>query len=391
MRNDKLFTPISIGILSLSLLTMSTGIVSPAQPAILNNYPNVSESLVEQVSAIPSFAMAIFIILSAGFTKRLGSKRTVELGLWLVIFSTMLSICSINIWSLLLSRFLLGAGIGTFNSLAVSLITMLYEGDKQSKLLGWENAFQGIGALFGSLLVSVLLLINWRMTFLIYFISIPILWFFHHKVPNVEGKEAEKNGTVIKKTQKTRKYAIAFSGILTFVLMTSYMLCVVKLPTYLIQNHIGTASTSGILIGIISISTVISGIVYGTVYKKIRFHTLSLACALMMCAFALLGIFNNTFFAICASFLVGISFGFFVPCCFSIANKSVSVDHSDLVTKLMMIANNIANFLAPFTALLLNINSENLGRMFVNGCYVLVFFLVITFITVKVYLNRNFN
>lgn len=37
---------------------------------------------------------------------------------------------------LLASRFLLGCGVGMFNSLAYSLITIYYEGEERKRLLG---------------------------------------------------------------------------------------------------------------------------------------------------------------------------------------------------------------------------------------------------------------
>ena len=68
----------SVGILLLSLLTMATGIVSPALPAIAKEYPDVPQSIIDQVSAIPSFAMAVFVIISTWIVKKIGTKKTVE-------------------------------------------------------------------------------------------------------------------------------------------------------------------------------------------------------------------------------------------------------------------------------------------------------------------------
>ena len=324
-QSAKVFTPMAVGILLLSLLTMATGIVSPALPAIAKEYPDVPQSIIDQVSAIPSFAMAVFVIISTWIVQKIGTKRTVELGLWMIIISTVLSLIAPNIWVLLASRLLLGAGIGTYNSLAVSLITISYSGKLQSRLMGWENAFQGIGALGGSLLVSVLLLVHWRLTFAIYLVAIFILVFYHLHVPDIpitgQHDESESSSAA---NAPTNWWAIVGSGVATFLLMSSYMISVIKLPLYLIDNHIASANTGSLLIGLISLATIIAGVSYGRVFILTRFHTLSIAVALMAVAYLLLGTQPTLLSAAVSCFLIGISFGFFVPFCFSAAANATS-------------------------------------------------------------------
>ena len=53
---------------------------------------------------------------------------------------------------ILISRFLLGAGIGLFNSLAVSLIPQFYVDDEEERasMLGFQNVMSSIGAAVSS-------------------------------------------------------------------------------------------------------------------------------------------------------------------------------------------------------------------------------------------------
>lgn len=381
--SSKLFDPKSLGILSLSLLTMATGIVSPAIPAIAKQYPAVSQSLVDQVSTIPSFLMALFILISGWIVRKIGTKKTVIIGLWLIIASTVLSLIAPNIYVLLAARALLGAGIGMYNSLAVSLITVSYQGDKQSQLLGWQNAFQGIGALGGSLLVSVLLLIHWRASFIIYFIAIYILFVYQKNVPEiaVTGTAAEDNASA---PQKTNWMTVIAAGIVTFVLMAAYMISVVKIPTYLIQNNIGSASTSSLLIGAISLLIIFAGIIYGNLYKRLGYGVLIIASFLMLAAYALLAFSHTLITSALATILIGVAFGFFVPFTFGAASNAADISQSDNVTKFMMIMNNLANFAAPFLAASISGNSSSTNAVFSGGTIVLtVAFILILLVGVK--------
>ena len=64
---------------------------------------------------------------------------------------------------ILVSRFLLGFGIGLFNSLAYSLIPEFY-GDDEEKLatmVGIQNVMPSVGGAIASFLVSYLVTISW--------------------------------------------------------------------------------------------------------------------------------------------------------------------------------------------------------------------------------------
>ncbi|WP_283679628.1 MFS transporter [Lentilactobacillus sp. Marseille-Q4993] len=373
---QKLFEPKSLGILSLSLLTMATGIVSPTIPAIAREYPHVSESLIEQVSTIPSFLMAIFILISGIMVAKIGTKKTVLTGLWLVVISTGLSLIAPNITVLLVARALLGAGLGMYNSLAVSLITVSYSGNKQSKLLGWQNAFQGIGALVGSLLVSALLLISWRASFAIYAVAIVILYLYQRNVPEI-SMTSSKTKTATSTTQTNWKI-IAAAGITLFFLMVAYMIAIVKIPTYLLENHICSTSTSSLLIGLVSLLTIVAGITFGDIYNRLRYWLLPMAAGLMAVSFGMLTFSPTMVTGIISTSLIGLSFGLYVPFIFRVVSDAAAPSQSDIVAKCMMVMSNLANFSSPFFASALSGGNHGTIAIFNGGFIGLVIVLIAT-------------
>ena len=56
-----------------------------------------------------------------------------------------------------IGRIVLGAGLGLFNSLAVTLINRIYTGDVEASLLGIRNSMEGIGQSILTFVAGILL------------------------------------------------------------------------------------------------------------------------------------------------------------------------------------------------------------------------------------------
>ncbi|KRM32795.1 transporter, major facilitator family protein [Agrilactobacillus composti DSM 18527 = JCM 14202] len=361
----------ALGILSISLLTMTPGIVSPTLPAISKAYPAVSHTTIDLISTLPSFTMALFVFLGLWIIKAIGTKKTVELGLVLVTISTLCSLLAPNIWLLLASRALLGIGIGMYNPLAMSLITFTYKGPEQERLLGLENSFQGLGAMGGSILVAGLMFIHWRAAFLIYAVAIPILWFYHRYVPDIaiENKGTSQQQVAPKATNWAK---IAACGLIVFILMVFYMIATVKIPTYLVDSAIGSANTGSLLVGLMSLATIIAGVVYGRLYTWLQRQVLLLAGLLMLVGYLCYGFVANLVLATLGAFAVGFSFGIFIPMLFGESAQAADVAKANLVSTMMMICTNLANFTSPFFANLLQGSSPQLKGIFAHSTWVIL-------------------
>jgi len=61
----------------------------------------------------------------------------------------------------MISRALLGYGIGLFNSLLVTMISYFYHGEIRTSLFGMQSAFEGLGGIFITFVAGQLLKINW--------------------------------------------------------------------------------------------------------------------------------------------------------------------------------------------------------------------------------------
>ena len=161
---------------------MSTGATAATIPGLMKQFSSVSSETAELTVTIPSFTMALMIVIASFIVKRIGTKKMVLTGTALTAVGAVLSMTAPSVSVLLIARAIMGAGIGTFNTLCISLIDRLYSGQQREKLLGFQNTFQGLGAAGGALGVGLILMYsNWRMAFSIYLVSI-VLFVLYSRV-----------------------------------------------------------------------------------------------------------------------------------------------------------------------------------------------------------------
>ncbi len=345
----------AFSVLSMSLLTMAIGATAGTIPELTKAYPNVATATVELTVTIPSIMVAIFIIISNGLTKRIGTKPIILTGTAIVFVSTVLSMTAINIWVLLISRALLGVGIGLFNSLAVSVIDYLYKDEVRERMLGYQNTFQGIGAAGGALIVGLILMVaDWRLAFAIYLISLPILFLNLFFVPNIRYTATQVDSTISEKVSSSGKLAFIYYFGILFGLMVFYMTTNVKLPNYVVENQIGSATTGSMMVVVMSLGTILGGGMYAKLNRAFGRLVLLFAISVMVVGLLLLGLLPTLISAVLGAFMVGDSFGVYVPYIFSRALAMLPPAHSNDGTTILLISSNLANFLCPYVDQLIN-------------------------------------
>lgn len=133
---------LKLTILSISLMISAASAIAVTLPMIKNQFPDIQSATVESLVTIPSFTMMVFILLSTFIIKAIGKKNTVLLGLLLAFVGGIIPVFVSNFTIIYLSRFVLGAGTGIYNSLAIGLIGEYFSGEEQQKMLGYQTAFQ---------------------------------------------------------------------------------------------------------------------------------------------------------------------------------------------------------------------------------------------------------
>lgn len=198
-----------ISLLSISLFLMMAPAIATALPLMYHAFKGVSQSGVETLSTIPNIGIVVGLLISPFLVKILGEKATIVTGLVLALIAGTFPMYASSYMPILISRFLLGFGIGLFNSLAVSLIPEFYSDneDELATMIGFQNVMGTVGASLAAFMLSYLMTISWHAAFAIYLLIIPALILFvlfvplKKQAPQADGQEqAPKqhlNGKVI--------------------------------------------------------------------------------------------------------------------------------------------------------------------------------------------------
>lgn len=360
--NTKFFSMKLVALLSVALVVSSAPAISANIPAIKESYTNVNPTFIGLLTTIPSLFLILGVFLTTFIERVIGIKNTIILGLLCVsIFGTLPAWGHINFSLLLISRCLLGLGIGLFNRLLIQLISQLYTDDntKKAKAIGLESAFEGLGGIFMTLLVGQLVSISWRASFLVYSFALVGVIFVSIWIPKSEISNSKTN---IKKqnqiiNKSTRNKAI-FLGSILFVIVTLFINFNLQITPLLIEKGIGGAREGSNMIAGIATGAFVAGNLFGTLYSKLHKWLLPLAVMSAGASIYLTTIVDSTFLILFCSLLLGFSFRNIMPYFMHILTNG-SEEMAKLGTTIVLVAYNLGATVSPFTSRLIEILGNN--------------------------------
>jgi MFS family permease len=245
----------------------------------------------------------------------------------------------------LISRFILGAGFGLFNSLAVSIINLLFqeEPEERASLLGYRGAAENIGNAGLTLLAGALLTFGWRVSFSVYLIAFPILVLFTLFVPEI--KEAKKAKTGAKGELKASVYSLALFAL--FLVMT-FVAIGVRFPT-MVTDIKGAEYNASAFLAVMPIIGIVTGSLFGFANRLLGEKCLYLGLAMLALATFLIAISENNFFLLLIGYFIsGIPGSLIFPFIYNSLNLYASPAKMTAATSIILIGCNLGNFIAPF-------------------------------------------
>lgn len=337
-----------LALLSISLLLMIAPQISSVLPLMYSSFPSASRAAVETLSTIPNVGIVIGLILSPFFIKLIGTKLTVMVGLIIVLLMGTFPIYATNYTMILISRFLLGVGIGLFNSLAVSLLSKFYKGDELSTMLGFQNSMGSIGAAFFSFLVGILAVNGWHVTFSIYLAALPILFLFGIvvKLPKNQQFSNSDAHLGVKEENKINSSVIEIA-IIMFFMYVFFMPMTFKLPQLAISQKIASVRQVAFISALVTLIGIPVGMGYGFLKKKL--HDLILPIGLLLQVIGLLTIAYSINLPILtmAVLILGTGFGLSVPYIFNWLDEVAPKNSVNFATTITLIMVNIGCSVSP--------------------------------------------
>lgn len=332
-------------ILSISLMLTSSQAINGVIPQMKQSL-GISQSQSELLGTAPSITVIVFILLSSYFAKRIGMKNTIILGLLLAGIGGIIPVFTATFQTVLISRVILGAGLGLYNSLAVTYISSLYSGNTRATLLGIRNSMEALGQTILIFLAGVLVNINWTASFLVYAIAFPVALLFALKVPEIR----DENSDIPENHIKEKMNPMVFALVLFAILLVMNSIAISVRFASIVTEIKGVNFNASNYLALMPILGILAGFMFGPINKWIGKGTLYLGIIFFIISNLLIATSNgNMAFLLTGLFLSSITGSWCFPFIFSNLDKVTTKNTINFATSLIFIGCNIGNFIAPIS------------------------------------------
>ncbi|EOT40417.1 MFS transporter [Enterococcus columbae] len=339
-----------ISLLSISLFLMMAPQISSALPLMYQAFPGVNQSSVEMLSTIPNFGIIAGLVISPILIRLIKQKHTVLVGLMVTLLAGTAPLYLTSYLPILFSRFLLGVGIGLFNSLAVSLLPKFYKDSEEqlATMLGFQNVMGAIGAAISSFLVGYLVTISWHAAFAIYLLVIPAFILFYVFIPNDSATQIKHSISKGHASATRLNAKVILIAALMFIIFTFYMPMAYKLPVLITQEGLGTLPQAAFLAGISSLLGIPLGASFGYFFKKLHDKIFPIGFGLVAIGFFVLFSAVHLVMVFIAMVIIGFGFGLGVPYMYNWLAWAAPEKAMNLATTLVLVMVNIGCFISPY-------------------------------------------
>ncbi|WP_238390448.1 MFS transporter [Anaerococcus sp. mt242] len=330
-----------IAILSIALYVASNSIISGALVFMQKDF-GISITNAESLITLSSITSIITIFLSEKLTKKVGMKKCVLIGLFLVGISSILPIIRTTYTSVFISRLIMGAGVGLFNGHSANYINIFYEGDKAYRLHGIRNSTEFISQMVFLFIAGLFIKIHWKYAFLVYSFAFFTMVYFNKIIPEIDINDNTDLGKF------TINKQIFFYIFFAAVMIMNVSALSVRFPT-IATNQKGLGVDANLYMIILPMSGMIFGFLFGIINRILRHKTILLGLFVYIVVNLVLAFFGNDMyiFLICMVF-IAFSQSLCIPYLFTEVSRFVKGSHARIANNLIFIGCNVGGFLAPF-------------------------------------------
>lgn len=358
-----------LSILSISLILTSNSIISGSLVYIQQAF-NLTRNQAEFIITLSSFTVMIFIFLAEYIALWLGLKKTVLLGLFLVGLSGIFPVIFKTYPAIIMSRIILGAGLGMFNGHSANYINLLYHDNKErTKLHGLRNAAEFIGQIILFTLAGILVKINYIYTFLLYTSAFLIMILFKINVSDVRIKR--------------EKAKINFnSNVFLFIIFAMVVLLnatsmTMRFP-FVASLSRGMDVNTSFYLNFVPIVGMVSAFLFTPINLKLKNKTIFFGLSFYLLANLLIVNFEKNLIGFLFCILI-LTFGqsMCMPYIFAEVPRFVKGHSSRIATNLIFIGCNIGVFMAPIFMKNIDkiLNTSSLSKGFIGFVIIYLIFI----------------
>ena len=268
----------AIALMAMYFIVPSQGTVLAAMADIGAAFPDVPPADLGYLSTMVSVGQIISALVSTALVTRriVGYKPLFIVAGIIYLIGGVLPYIAAD-WTMIMAcRFLFGLGLGCFQPLLNSVITVLYSDDKQrSMMIGFGNAFFNLGAVVCQMAGGMLCLISWQTTFLYYLVGIIplvcVVIFF--KEPTADQGDVEAS-----QKQKFHLPAMVWVYLVMFILEMVFWYPSMLYTAVLMDMHsMGNSFDAGFILSFFTLIGIPAAILWGPAYRLLKKNGLPLA------------------------------------------------------------------------------------------------------------------
>lgn len=341
-----------LAFLSVSFILTSAYAIQGSLPQ-LKAALHLSQQQAEYLVTTPSFSVMVFVILSPLLQQwlKLSDKTMIMIGVTTIGVAGPVPLFCNSYQVIIASRLVLGAGIGLYNSQAISIISRWYDGTERAAMIGWHAAAEEIGQAATISLASLLMLVGgWRASFAIYFLAIIVLALFAWQVPAdrpvVTNDKAKTPGQVARPTRISP--LVGLLAVLAFVLVVDYVGMENRFSGLAVAINGGHYHGASLFLSLMLVGATLGGLFYGRIYDRLKFNTIYLALGLMAVANFLFGLAGDNFaLTVAGLLLIGFPYQLLSPLIFNLLPTLAPANKQSTAASICLIGFNLGAFFSP--------------------------------------------
>lgn len=314
-------------------------------------YPDVPRAGIQMILAVPSLASIPTTLLAGILTSFVHKKTIAEIALAFLLVGGLApaAIAEPHIGLLFASSALIGIGQGLLHPLASMLVCQYWESkSERSRVLGFKQAINYLGAAAVSHLVGFLALIQWNFAYLIYIGVIPVLIITATHLP--KGQLEER---LIKRRHLSSGVRKLFTPALAYA---CFIFCAVSLFNFAFQSNIamlinekgfGNVVDTAVITAILQIASFAVGVFYGQIVKLFRRYVLLPGLALLTVGFLMVALAPDMLAVLVGGTIFGIGAGIqYVTTLYS-TSKSVDQNVVSMALSLVLALTSLGFSISP--------------------------------------------
>lgn len=336
-------TKIRIGVVVMSLLTGSYYCIAPVLGSISEAFPEVSTSNVQMLVTVPNLLSMVIGVIAGWLVVKFSKKQLLLAGMGITFCFGFLPFFLKSFALIMISRTLLGIGVGLVIPINTAIISEHFEGNEKSTMMGIQSACVGLGMTVMNLMAGWLGNFGYRYSFFIYVLSFLGAVVLSFLIP-------ETGKAVPTKTEKIslNKKALMFSayGLLQMIFLMAFT---TNIAMHIGGAYAGNTSISGTVTSVFSVGQLLIGLSFGLLTRVTKRLTLPVSTLCGGVGLLLLLLFPGSLPMLFAGALFcGFCQGIFIPQAFVEVTNCVPEVASTLASGCLNIFTSIGQLVSPY-------------------------------------------